>query len=72
MPAKQYEMSRDDLLALPPLLSVEAAGRALGLGKTKAYALIRSGDFPTPVLKLGETTKVPTEPLLRLLGLARA
>jgi predicted DNA-binding transcriptional regulator AlpA len=71
MPARQYEMTHEELLALPPLLTVEAAGRVLGVGKTKAYALVRRGEFPSPVLKLGETLKVPTEPLLNLLGLSR-
>lgn len=30
---------------------VETAGSVLGIGRTTAYALARSGDFPVPVLR---------------------
>ena len=43
--------------------------RALGLGRMAAYELVRSGAWPTPVLRLGRLIKVPRAPLLALLGL---
>ncbi|WP_242642104.1 hypothetical protein [Lentzea alba] len=44
------------------------AGRALGIGRTKAYELARAEDFPARVLRLGNTYRVVTADLLRLLG----
>ncbi|GAC1569981.1 MAG: hypothetical protein NVS3B18_01670 [Candidatus Dormibacteria bacterium] len=64
-------MSREELWQLPAVVDLETAGRALGIGRTKAFELARSGEWPTPLLPLGRATyRVPTEPLLRLLGLA--
>ncbi len=44
------------------------AAAALGLGRTKAYALARSGQFPCPLIRIGEIYRVPTAGLLELLG----
>ena len=62
-------MSTDDLRALPPVLDVPTAGRLLGLGRSAAYDLILAGAWPTPVLRLGRRLRIPTAPLLALLGL---
>jgi hypothetical protein len=45
-------------------------GRALGLGRTKTYELVRTGEFPCRLLRLGSSIKVPRVELFRLLGLA--
>lgn len=45
------------------------AARALGIGRSKAYELARTGEWPTPVLRLGTRYRVPTAPLRELLGL---
>jgi predicted DNA-binding transcriptional regulator AlpA len=62
-------MTTDDLRALPPVLDVPTAGRLLGLGRSAAYDLIVAGRWPTPVLRLGRRLRIPTAPLLALLGL---
>jgi predicted DNA-binding transcriptional regulator AlpA len=62
-------MSTDDLRALPPVLDVPTAGRLLGLGRSAAYDLVLAGAWPTPVLRLGRRLRIPTAPLLALLGL---
>lgn len=62
-------MSREELLALPAVVDLVTAARALGIGRTRAFQLARRGDFPVPVLRVGLTYRVPTVPLLRLLGL---
>lgn len=49
---------------------VETAGRALGMGRAAAYGAVRDGRFPVPVLRLGQRLRVPTGPLLAVLGLA--
>ncbi len=61
-------LSREELLALPPVVSVETAARALGCGRTLAYDLLRRGEFPCRVLRLGSRWVVPTADLLRAIG----
>lgn len=58
-----------------PTLSVEEAGRHLGLGRATAYAQARvfertDGREGIPVLRFGRTLRVPTAALLRMLGVA--
>jgi excisionase family DNA binding protein len=49
------------------VLSVEEAGRKLGLGRAAAYAHAKAGHIPT--LKLGNRTLVPKAALAKLLAL---
>jgi hypothetical protein len=59
----------DELWALPPTtVRAEVAFEALGIGRTAGYQQIRDGGFPVPVLRLGRVYRVPTLPLLELLG----
>jgi hypothetical protein len=59
----------DELRRLPPTtVPPEVAFQALGCGRTAGYASIRAGTFPVPVLRLGRVYRVPTLPLLELLG----
>jgi excisionase family DNA binding protein len=60
--------NRQDLAALPAVLNVEQAAEVLDLSRTAAYELIRSGEWPTPVFRLGRLIRIPTAPVLRLLG----
>lgn len=60
-------MSRAELLALPAAVDLTTAARALGIGRTKSQELARSGQWPTPLLRLGAQYRVPTAALLRLL-----
>ncbi len=48
-------------------IKVEQAGRALGIGRSAAYAAVRRGDLP--VIKIGGSIRVLTAPLRKLLGL---
>ena len=50
-----------------PTVSVEEAGRVLGLGRSKSYEAARSGEIP--VLRFGRTLRVPTAALRQMLGL---
>ena len=52
---------------LPAVIDVETAGRLLGLGRSAAYQLVKDGEWPTPVLRLGRRWRVLTAPLLALL-----
>jgi len=58
-----------DLTELPPTVDVETAARILGCGRTLAYELVKRGEFPCPVLRLGKRHLVPTAGLLEALGL---
>jgi excisionase family DNA binding protein len=58
-----------DLRGLPPTLTVEQAAEILGCGRTLAYELIRRGEFPSRVIRLGRRRYViPTADLLRVIG----
>ncbi|MDF5758806.1 helix-turn-helix domain-containing protein [Spongiactinospora sp. TRM90649] len=57
-----------DLDRLPPVLDLLTAGRLLGMGRTKAYRLARSGEFPCRVLRIGGRYAVPARGVRSLLG----
>ncbi len=56
---------------LPPVLDLPTAARLLGIGRTVAYQLVKSNEWPTPVIHVGRLVRVPTAPLLALLGIDR-
>jgi predicted DNA-binding transcriptional regulator AlpA len=58
-----------EIARLPAVTDLVTAGKALGLGRTKAYELARAGQFPCPVIRVSRTWIVPTAGLLALLGL---
>ncbi|MFI1304005.1 hypothetical protein [Streptomyces sioyaensis] len=70
MAGKTYGMSREELLALPAAVDLDTGNRALGLGRSKGYALAKQGQYPCRVLRLGKAYRVVTADLLELLGLA--
>lgn len=65
-------MTEEELRRLPPLLTVPVAARVLGVGRTVAYELVRRGEWPTPVIRVGHQIRVPRAPLIALLGLSTA
>ena len=58
-----------EIARLPAVTDLVTAGKALGLGRTKAYELARAGQFPCPVIRSGRTWLVPVAGLLAVLGL---
>jgi hypothetical protein len=62
-------LTLEEIAGLPAVTDLVTAGRALGLGRTKAYDLARAGQFPCPVIRAGKAWLVPTAGLLALLGL---
>ncbi|MCM3687689.1 helix-turn-helix transcriptional regulator [Kocuria rosea] len=44
------------------------AAQALGIGRSTAYELVRLGQFPIRVLRLGRKLRVPTAELYHFLG----
>lgn len=63
-------MTLDEVRALPAVVDLPTAARMLGVGRSVAYALVRSGDWPTPIIRVGKLIKVPTAPIAALLGVA--
>jgi hypothetical protein len=55
--------------ALGTVTDVPTAGQILGIGRNKAYQLVRSQSFPVPILKIGRRYVVPVQGLLRVLGM---
>lgn len=66
--ARSAPMTMAELVALPPAVSVTTAARALGIGKDKAYELIKAELFPARVITLGATCRVATASLWEVLG----
>jgi len=62
-------MSLAELLALPTAIDLVTAGRAWGFGRTKSHDLARAGEFPCPVLRIGNAYRVTRADLLRSLGI---
>lgn len=53
--------------ALPAVLDVPQAARLLGIGRTLAYELIRTNQWPTPVIRMGRLIKIPSGPIVELM-----
>lgn len=58
-----------DAAGLPPVLGLVTAAAWLGIGRTTAYRLAEAGEFPAPVIRAGWCYRVPTAPLLAVLGI---
>ncbi|MEU8196308.1 helix-turn-helix domain-containing protein [Microbispora amethystogenes] len=57
-----------EVQALPAVVPLLLAARALGLSRNTAYRLVQRGEFPCRVIRAGETYRVPTVELLVLIG----
>jgi excisionase family DNA binding protein len=53
--------------SVQPTMSVEEAGRLLGISRTSAYNAAKTGDIPT--IRIGGRLLVPTARLRDLLGI---
>jgi predicted DNA-binding transcriptional regulator AlpA len=62
-------MALAELLAMPVMVDIGTAARALGLGRSTGYELARRNEFPCRVLHVGSSYRVPTADLLRVLGI---
>jgi excisionase family DNA binding protein len=57
------------LRALPPTVPLwPTAAQVLGVGRSTAYEMARSGEWPTRLLRLGKLIRVPTAELLAYVG----
>ncbi|NAZ85844.1 DNA-binding protein [Kineococcus indalonis] len=67
----RLQLDLEQIRTLPPVVDVPTAAAVLGIGRTAAYELIRTDNWPTPVVRLGKLIRVPTAPLLDLVGVRR-
>lgn len=65
----ELQMTKDELLALPASVDLMTAGRAFGIGRTKAFDLAKRDEFPCRVLRVGHKYRVPRSALLEALGI---
>jgi hypothetical protein len=66
------KMSLDELLALPVSVDLLTAGRAFGLGRTKAFELAKADEFPCRVIRVGAKYRVPRSAIFEALGIDQA
>jgi excisionase family DNA binding protein len=52
---------------LPPTLSIDEAAELCGIGRNAAYSAVHRGELPS--LRFGRRYRVPTAPLLEMLGI---
>lgn len=63
-------LTADEILAWPATVSVPVAGYALGLSRFTSYELVRAGEFPFQVIRVGRKLRVVTASVWDVLGLA--
>jgi hypothetical protein len=56
----------DDVRALGAVTDLPTAAAILGIGRSTAYALAATGDFPVPVLRVGRRYRVAVVHLLAI------
>lgn len=71
MTGASLQMTVEKAQNIPPVVDVATAAAVLGIGRTAAYELIRLGNWPTPILRLGKLIRIPSAPLLELVGVSR-
>lgn len=57
-----------ELHTLPTVVDLMTAARALGIGRSKAYQLASTGEFPCRIIRIGTHYNIPTAELLKVLG----
>ncbi len=63
------QLSFTEMFDLPVAVDLRTAARALDICSATAYRLIRRGQFPCPVLRVGGRYRIPTNELMRILGI---
>ncbi|MDX3571096.1 helix-turn-helix domain-containing protein [Streptomyces sp. ID05-47C] len=62
-------LSFSEMFDLPVTVDLRTACRAFGIGSTTAYRLIREGEFPCSIRRVGRRYRIPTNELMRALGI---
>ncbi len=70
MTLNNASLEEPDLLSLPSVIDLPTAAAVLHIGRTSAYEVVRTGRWPTPVIRLGHRIKILTAALVELLCLS--
>jgi excisionase family DNA binding protein len=62
-------LAADEIRRLPAALTVIQAARLLGIGRSSDYQAVKAGTWPTRVLRVGRTIRIPCAEVLALLGI---
>ncbi|MFJ3093605.1 hypothetical protein [Streptomyces hydrogenans] len=62
-------MSKAEALHLPVSIDLNTSNRAFGLGRTTGYALAKRGEYPVPLLRLGNAYRARRADVLAVLGI---
>jgi len=65
--ARRPAWTVEQIRALGAATNLASAAAVLGIGRTLAYELVATGQFPVPVIRAGTRVIVPVAPLLKLL-----
>lgn len=67
--SRQRIWTVDDVRGLGVRTDLETAASVFGLGRTTAYELARTGQFPCKLIRVGHKYVVPVGPMLVALGI---
>jgi len=67
--ARDRGMQLAELLALPVMVNLDTANQALDIGRTKGFALARTGQYPVPLKRIGNEYRVARADLFAYLGI---
>lgn len=67
-----YPLTVQQILELPSSVNAETSFRAINISKQTGYRLVRMGELPFPVIRMGRMIRVPKAGILRALGMDQA
>jgi len=67
--AAKRTWTEEEIRALGVRTDLETAASIWGIGRTRAYELARAGDFPSPLMRVGNRYVALVTPLLEALGI---
>jgi excisionase family DNA binding protein len=62
-------VTADEVRHLPAALTVIQAARVLRIGRSSAYQAVQAGTWPTRVVRVGRSIRIPAAEVLALLGI---
>jgi len=65
--AKRVVWTAEKVRELGLVTSLETAAQILGIGRSKAYEMARTGQFPVRLMRVGRVYRVPVNAVLRYL-----
>ena len=70
--SKVAVLTPDEIRSWPASVGIHPLAAALGISSGALYKLIRSGDCPVPVLRLGKSMRVTRASVMAVLGISEA